>query len=385
MGIPIGKLALYPALSGMDPNMLLPVTLDVGTNNKVYLEDPSYIGLREVRITGDEYDEFIDEFMTSVTKIWGKNCLIQFEDFGNNNAFRLLEKYKENYCTFNDDIQGTAAVTAAGIIASTRLTKLQLKDQTFLFYGAGEAAIGTAKLLVTAMKKEGLTDEDARKRLWLYDSKGLVTSGRPSGGITHHKEPFAKNVTHTKDLVEAIKLSNATGIIGVSAQAGVFTPEVLKQMVKQNERPLVFPLSNPTSKAECTAEEAFKYTDGKCVFASGSPFQPLEVNGQIVYPGQGNNAYIFPGVAMAAIFTLAKAIPDETFLVAAESLAEQVTEKDLHEGRLFPPLSSIREVTLKIAAATTQFLYQKGLATYEPEPKDKLEFIRSNQYSFDYD
>lgn len=384
MGIPIGKLALYSALSGIDPKMLLPVTLDVGTNNESYLKDPSYLGLREKRLTGPEYDQLVDEFMVAATEVWGGNCLIQFEDFGNSNAFRLLEKYQDSYCTFNDDIQGTASVTAAGIIASTRITKLQLKDQTFLFYGAGEAAIGTAKLLVFALKKQGLTEEQARNRIWLYDSKGLVTLDRPLGGITHHKEPFAKKAEHTRDLLEAIKVSKATGLIGVSAQAGVFTREVLEQMARQNERPLVFPLSNPTSKAECTAEEAFKHTGGKCVFASGSPFEPVQVNGKTVYPGQGNNAYIFPGVAMAAIFTSAKAIPDETFLVAAESLAEQVTEKDILEGRLFPPLSSIREVTLRIAAASAQFLYQQRLATYQPEPKDKLQFIRSNQYSFEY-
>lgn len=384
MGIPIGKLALYSALSGIDPSFLLPVTLDVGTNNDSLLTDSSYIGLREKRITGAEYDEFVDEFMSSVTKQWGSNCLIQFEDFGNSNAFRLLEKYQETFCTFNDDIQGTASVTAAGILASKRITQMQLKDQIFLFYGAGEAAIGTARLLVTAMMKEGSSESDARHRIWLYDSKGLVTVDRPTGGITHHKEPFAKVTTHTTDLLEAIILSKATAIIGVSAQSGVFTPQVLTQMAEQNARPLIFPLSNPTSKAECTAEQAFQYTSGRCIFASGSPFDPVDVDGRKMYPGQGNNAYIFPGVAMAVIFTQAKAIPDEVFLVAAESLAKQVTQDDLTQGRLFPPLSSIREVTLNIAADVASFLYQQNLAEHRPEPDDKLHFIRSNQYDFSY-
>lgn len=385
MGIPVGKLALYSALSGIDPSLTLPVQLDVGCNTQGILNDPYYIGLRQKRVTGPKYDGLIDEFMHACVKKWGKTCLIQFEDFGNKNAFRLLHKYEKDFCTFNDDIQGTASVTVAGIIASCRITGKKISDHTFLFLGAGEAALGTADLLTMAMEQEGLSTDEAHDHIWLFDSRGVISPNRPTGGLDDHKLKYAKNVEHTKNFEHIVELSNASAIIGVSAQPGLFTESILRKMAAQNDRPLIFPLSNPTSRAECTAEQAYTVTEGRCIFASGSPFDPVTVDGRTYVPGQGNNAYIFPGVAMAAIYTGATTIPNETFLVAARALADQVTQHHLDEGRLFPPLSSVREVTLEIAAHVAEWLYQKGIATLKPEPQNKLSFFKGKQYEFTYD
>ncbi|XP_064489463.1 NADP-dependent malic enzyme-like isoform X2 [Ornithodoros turicata] len=386
MGIPVGKLALYTALAGIPPERTLPVLLDFGTQNEVALADPYYIGLRQKRVRGAPYDEFLDEFMQAVVKRFGKNCLIQFEDFGNRNAFKLLDKYKNSYCTFNDDIQGTASVAVAGILASMRITKRALSSNTFLFMGAGEASLGIAELLVMAMTKEGVTKEDARNRIWMLDSRGLIVKGRePNGDSTQsHKEKFAKDAKLMHNLLEIVKFVKPTILIGASAQSNAFNKEILECMCENAERPVVFALSNPTHKAECTAEHAYTYTDGKCVFASGSPFPAFNYKGRTFHPGQGNNAYIFPGIALGALACGASTISDEVFYIAAKTVAEYVNEQNLEEGRVYPPLTSIHDVSLNIAAELLPYFYSTGVATVKPEPKDKIAFLKSKQYDFSY-
>uniref|UniRef100_A0A8D3E9I6 Malic enzyme n=1 Tax=Scophthalmus maximus TaxID=52904 RepID=A0A8D3E9I6_SCOMX len=369
MGIPVGKLALYTACGGVRPQQCLPVLLDVGTDNQTLLDDPLYIGLKHKRIRGKEYDDLIDEFMQAVTDKYGMNCLIQFEDFANTNAFRILNKYRHRYCTFNDDIQGTASVAVAGILAALKITKNKLLDHTFVFQGAGEAALGIAHLLIMAMAKEGVTREEAAKRIWMVDSKGLIVKGR--GNLNHEKEEFAHDYPHLKTLEEVVHTIKPSAIIGVAAIGGAFTEKIITDMASFNERPIIFALSNPTSKAECTAEQCYNLTEGRGIFASGSPFDKVTLaDGRTFYPGQGNNAYVFPGVALGVIACRVRHISDDVFLTTAEAIADMVTEEHLAEGRLFPPLSTIREVSFKIAVkVATQttivhFISNDSLLTY---------------------
>ncbi|KAM9247661.1 NADP-dependent malic enzyme, mitochondrial [Leptosomus discolor] len=384
MGIPVGKLALYTACGGVHPQQCLPVLLDVGTDNEALLSDPLYIGLKHKRVRGKQYDELIDEFMQAVTNKYGMNCLIQFEDFANANAFRLLNKYRNKYCTFNDDIQGTASVAVAGIFAALRITKNKLSDHKFVFQGAGEAAMGIAHLILMAMEKEGISREDAIKKIWMVDSKGLIVKGRSH--LNHEKEMFAQDHPSVNTLEEVVQKVKPTAIIGVAAIAGAFTEKILKDMAAFNERPIVFALSNPTSKAECTAEQCYRLTEGRGIFASGSPFSKVTLpNGQIFFPGQGNNAYVFPGVALGVIACGVRHISDDIFLITAESIAAEVTEQNLAEGRLYPPLDSIREVSLKIAVKIVDWAYKHGLASWYPEPADKEAFVKQLVYSPDYD
>jgi len=385
MGIPIGKLALYTACAGVCPKNCLPITLDCGTNTQSLLKDPTYFGMRSNRVTGPKYDAFIDEFMTAVIRRFGQGTLIQFEDFGNSNAFRLLEKYREKYLTFNDDIQGTAAVAVAGIIAGVRIKKQRISDQTFLFQGAGEAALGIADLLVAAMVQEKTSLEDAKKKIWLVDSKGLVVKNRPKGGSTPLKDVFAKEVSPIDSLEDAVNFAKPSVIIGVAAIGGAFTEKVLHSMASFNKQPIIFALSNPTHKAECTAEQAYKITKGTCVFASGSPFDPVTLDGKVYQPGQGNNAYIFPGVGLAVTLFGVRHIPDTFFLHSAEALADMVTKEEIENGLVYPPLNKIREVSVRLSARLGEFCYANKLATLYPEPKDKEEFVRANIYSTAYE
>jgi len=386
MGIPVGKLALNTAIAGIPPSQTLPITLDVGTNSQELLEDTDYIGLRHKRVTGQLYDEFIDEFMEAVVRRYGQNTLIQFEDFGNHNAFRFLEKYRHKFCTFNDDIQGTASVAVAGVLAALKATNTVLSDHTFLFQGAGEAALGIASLIGMAVEKmEGIPYEEAIKKMWLKDSRGLIVKDRPEGGISEHKAPFAHEHAPMAELGEIVKELKPTVLIGAAATPNVFTPEIIKDMATFNEQPVIFALSNPTSMAECTAEEAYVHSEGRAVFASGSPFPTYQGFGKTYEPGQGNNAYIFPGVSLGVICTGIHHIEDSVFLSAAEGLADMVTEDDLAVGRLYPPLSSLREISVKIATKVATEAYKSGTASTYPEPEDKELFIRNQLYNYSYD
>ncbi|XP_060937091.1 NADP-dependent malic enzyme isoform X2 [Limanda limanda] len=384
MGIPVGKLALYTACGGMPPEQCLPVMLDVGTDNEELLKDPLYIGLRHKRVRGQAYDDLLDEFMKAVSNRYGIDCLIQFEDFANVNAFRLLSKYRNKYCTFNDDIQGTAAVAVAGLLAALRITKTKMGDHTIVFQGAGEAAMGIAELITMAMEKEGLKQEESLKKIWMVDSKGLIVKGRDN--LTHEKERFAHEHPQMRKLEDVVRKLKPTAIIGVAAIPGAFTEQIIMDMASFNERPIIFALSNPTSKAECTAEQCYTLTQGQAIFASGSPFDPVTLpDGRTFYPGQGNNAYIFPGVGLGVTACAIRQITEEIFLTAAETLAHLVTEKDLSEGRLYPPLCSIRDVSAKLAVKIMEYAYEHNLASLRPEPSDKEAYVRSLTYSTDYD
>ncbi|XP_041047883.1 NAD-dependent malic enzyme, mitochondrial isoform X2 [Carcharodon carcharias] len=349
MGIPVGKLCLYTTCAGIDPRTCLPVCIDVGTDNEMLLKDPFYMGLYQKRDRSHRYDELLDEFMEAVVTKYGRNTLIQFEDFGNKNAFRLLKKYQENYCTFNDDIQGTAAVALAGLLSAQRVTNKPISEHKYLFLGAGE--------------------------------------GR-SEPIEDHQEAYAHPAPdHVgKTFLDAINILQPTAIIGVAGAGRLFTKEVISAMGNINERPIIFALSNPTDKAECTADEAYTLTEGRCLFASGSPFRPVTLpDGRVFYPGQGNNAYIFPGVALAVILIGVRNISSQIFLEAAKALAEQVTNDELAQGSLYPPLSKIREVSIKTAVKVTEYLYANNLAFEFPEPKDKEGFFLSRVWKTDYE
>lgn len=381
MGIPIGKLSLYTACAGVNPSLCLPITIDVGTNNEELLTDPLYIGLLQNRVRGEEYDELIDEFIWAVQDVF-PGALIQFEDFSNQNAFRLLQKYERQVCTFNDDIQGTAGVTLAGIFSALRITGQKLIEQKILFQGAGEAGIGIADLIVSAMVAEGLSHKEAQQQCWLVDSKGLVVKSRDN--LQEHKLAYAHDHEFVPDLFSAVEKLKPTILLGVSGQPQTFTQSIVEAMGRINERPVIFALSNPTSKAECTAEQAYRWTNGRVIFASGSPFDPVILNGRTYIPGQGNNAYVFPGVGLGVIECGARHVTEEMFFAAAKALANEVTEDDLASGCIYPPLTQIREVSAVIATAVAEVAYELGLATVE-RSEDVLAYMKSRQYQPDYE
>jgi len=380
MGIPVGKLSLYTACAGVHPQLCLPITLDVGTNNAAMLEDLFYVGLRQRRITGAAYDELIEEFITAATEVF-PGVVIQFEDFANHNAFRLLKKYRDRICTFNDDIQGTAAVALAGIFSALRITGAKFSEQKLLFLGAGEAATGICDLVASAMMAEGLSEAAARQRCWAVDSRGLVVKSRTD--LAEHKLAYAHEHAPVGDFLSAIRALKPTAIVGVAAVGGTFTQEVLEEMARINERPIIFALSNPTSKAECNAEEAYRWTKGRALFACGSPFDPVKFDGKTYVPRQGNNSYIFPGVGLGAIAGRARRITDEMFMVAANTLAQLVTEADLAQGSLYPALPRIREVSAHIAAAVAETAYKNGYAG-KPRPSDVLADVRAQMFDPHY-
>ncbi|KAK6737759.1 hypothetical protein RB195_020080 [Necator americanus] len=385
MGIPVGKLALYVALGGIQPQWCLPVVIDVGTNNQKLLDDPFYIGLRRRRVRGPEYELLLDNFMKAATKRFGRDTLIQFEDFAFENAYTLLDRYKNEYCVFNDDIQGTASVVVAGLLAATRVTGKPLSEKKMVFLGAGAAGLGVAELCVNQMVDEGISEKEACDKIYMMDVGGLITKSRHRSLTDRHLR-FAKDMNETKSLLEVIQKVQPEVLIGASTVAGAFTEEIIREMARINKRPVIFALSNPTTKAECTAEAAYRFTDGSVLFASGSPFDNVELNGKIYKPGQGNNSYIFPGVALAAIVFKAKHIPDKAFLIAARRCAQSVSVKSLEEyARLYPRLRDIRELSVHIAIDVGNFLYENNLATLHPEPEDKEMYIRSQIYSVEYD
>jgi malate dehydrogenase (oxaloacetate-decarboxylating)(NADP+) len=354
----------------------MPVMLDVGTDNERLLNDPLYNGLERRRERGKLYDDLVEEFVTAASEVF-PGVLIQFEDFGNTNAFRFLAQYRDQACVFNDDIQGTGAVAVAGLIASLRITGQKLTDQKLLFLGAGEAGIGIADVFVAALVEEGLTPEDARNNCWFVDSKGLVTKSRDDLAV--HKLPYAHEHAGCTDFLSAVNALHPTAILGLSGQPQTFTKSVVEAMAKINDRPVIFALSNPTSKAECTAEQAYSWSDGRAIFASGSPFDPVTIGNQTLVPGQGNNAYIFPGVGLGVITSQSRTVTDEMFLAAAHSLANQVTESDIQRGRLYPSLSRIREVSALIARDVAKIAYDDQLTDKE-EPDDLLADIHQHMY-----
>jgi malate dehydrogenase (oxaloacetate-decarboxylating)(NADP+) len=363
MGIPIGKLSLYVACAGIHPDQCLPVMLDLGTNNTSLREHPLYLGYPHDRIKGKEYYELVDEFVEAVQDKYPK-ALIQFEDFLTPNAFALLNKYRNRVLCFNDDIQGTAAVALAGVYASTRITGINFSDLRIMFLGAGSAATGIGDLMVSAFKEAGLQEEMARKRLWFVDVDGLVVAKRFN--LMPHNKPYAHDHEHL-NFVDAIKAIKPHILIGATGAPGTFTREVVESMSAVTEKPVIFALSNPTSRSECTAEQAYEWSHGKAIFASGSPFSPVEYKGKTYRHGQGNNAYIFPGVGLGAVSCSASHITDDMFLVAAKVLAKIVTREDLDAGALYPPLKNIRQISLDIATALAEQACALGCAR-EPSP-----------------
>ena len=375
MGIPIGKLALYTACAGVPPSLCLPVTIDVGTNNEALIEDQLYLGLRQPRVRGEAYHAFIDEFVQAVGDLYPK-CCIQWEDFANINAVPILANYRDNICTYNDDIQGTAAVALAGMYGAVRISRQKLTEQRFLFLGAGSAATGIAELISQAMTKEGLMPQQARGRNILFDVEGLLTTSRK---LMAFQQPFAIDHAPIGNFVEAIKALKPTGIIGVSTVPKLFNQQVIEAMSEINERPIIFPYSNPTSRSECTAEEAYTWSNGRAIFASGSPFPPLTVNGKHFVPGQGNNVYIFPATGMAVYATEATRVTDEMFIVAAKAVAEQVGDDSLEAGLIYPPQSKILTASLKVAEKIAEHIFDHGLAR-APRPKDIVRLIAEKAY-----
>jgi len=376
MGIPIGKLSLYTACAGVPPQYCLPIVLDVGTNNQVLLDDPLYQGLRQHRVRGEEYLAFVDQFVMAVEQLYPK-CCIQWEDFANFNAVPLLARYRNKICTFNDDIQGTAGVALAGIYGALRITGGKLAQQRFLFLGAGSAATGIAELISLAMEREGVDLAAARQRNALFDINGLLVTSRKD--LADFQKPFAQDVPAVSTFVEAVEALKPTGIIGVSTVPKLFNREVIEAMAKINERPIIFPYSNPTSRSECTAEEAYRWSGGRAVFASGSPFPPVEIDGRHFVPGQGNNVYIFPAMGMAVFATEATRVTEDMFIVAAQAVAEQVTQENLSMGLIYPPQSHILNASLHVAERIAACIFEKGLARV-PRPDDIGALIRARAY-----
>jgi malate dehydrogenase (oxaloacetate-decarboxylating)(NADP+) len=375
IGIPIGKLALYVACAGIQPNQCLPIMLDVGTNNVEYLHDNYYLGLNQNRISGDAYYDFVDEFIQGVKETF-PDALIQFEDFLTPNAYSLLNKYRNDVLCFNDDIQGTAGVALAGIYASTRISGLNFKDMKIMFLGAGSAATGIADLLCYALQREGLSESEARQRLWFVDIEGLVVKSRK--GLLPHNEPYMHEHEQL-GFIDAINEIKPDVLIGATGAPHTFTHDVIAAMSKVNKRPTIFALSNPTSRAECTAMEAYDWSDGKVIFASGSPFAPVNIDNKEFAPGQGNNVYIFPGIGLGAIISETSVITEDMFLIAAQVLAEQVSQNDLDKGTIYPPLKNIREVSYNIALAVAEHAYA-GKTTKRERPDNLEKIIKDYMY-----
>ena len=377
MGIPIGKLALYTAVGGVPPQFTLPVLIDAGTNNEALLTDPLYLGIKQTRASDEELDAFVDEFVSAVQAEFPQ-ALIQFEDWAGNDAIRHLERYRDRVCCFNDDIQGTAAVALAGLLGALRITGAPLARQRFLFLGAGSASIGVAELLVKSMSAAGLPIDEARSRIALFDRQGLITADRVQ--LHDYQRPFAQRHAPITDFATAIEALRPTGIIGLSTVGGAFDRRVIEAVSRVNERPMIFPYSNPTSRSECTAEQAYTWSEGRAVFASGSPFAPVRIGDRTFIPGQGNNVYIFPAMGMAAFATGARRVTDEMFIAAAGGVAEKVTQTDVAMGLIYPPVSAILETELRAAAKVAQVIFDRDFATVERPSGDLEAWIRSHAY-----
>jgi len=376
LGIPIGKLALYTGCAGVPPEFTLPIVLDTGTNNESYLNDPLYPGLKHKRVTGKEYDDFIEAFVLAINEVFPKVC-IQWEDFKGVDAIRILNTFRDKVCTYNDDIQGTAAIATAGFISISRLMGKPFTWQKFLFLGAGAAAFGIADLLVQKFMKDGLTREEALEHIWMFDVNGLLVQSRTD--LADYQKQFAHKGVFTNDFAEAVLQVKPTAIIGVSTVGGAFNQQVIENMCRVNERPIIFPYSNPTSHSECTAEQAYTWSKGKAVFASGSPFAPITYKGKIFTPGQGNNVFIFPAMGLAIFVTEATRVTDNMFIIAAEAVAEQVTIEDFEMGLIYPQVKDILKVSLNVAVRVAEEIFATGLAGIE-KPEDIRAFIKSKMF-----
>jgi malic enzyme len=372
MGIPIGKLSLYTLCAGVPPYRTLPIMLDVGTDNRDRLADPLYLGLRQPRIRGEAYQDFIDRFVAAVQRVFPQT-LLQWEDLLKENAIRQLARFRHQVCSFNDDIQGTAAVVLAGVVGALRITGQALVEQRILFAGAGASATGISHLLVEAMHQEGLPTSEGRKRIWLVDSRGLVTTARE--GLEEYKAPFARDRNeaggyacrdHSRiTLEEAVRNAEPTILIGTSGTPNMFSEAIVRLMAKTNRRPVIFPLSNPTSKSECTPEDAIRWSDGRAIVATGSPFPPVTYNGNRFRIGQGNNAFVFPGIGLGVWLAGATQVTDGMFLEAARALSTQLTESDLEESSVYPQLTRIRDCSLSVACAVIRRAVSEGHASAE--------------------
>ncbi|KAJ3277844.1 hypothetical protein HK104_002915 [Borealophlyctis nickersoniae] len=347
MGIPIGKLSLYIAAAGFDPSRTLPITLDMGTNNQRYLEDPLYLGTRRNRPEDPEFFDFVDAVMAAIKQKWPK-MLVQFEDFSSEHAFACLDRYREKYLTFNDDIQGTGAVILSGFINAINLSNIPIQKHKVLFFGAGSAGVGVASQLKEHfIRSGGMSEQDARDAFWLVDSKGLVTFDR-GDKLPQHKTLFARSDNggkQFKSLMDVIRYVKPTALIGLSSQGGAFTQDTIAMMAELNERPIVFPLSNPATNAECTFEQTVEWTNGRVLFASGTAFPSMEFNGKLYEPGQGNNMYIFPGLGLGAVLAKAGRVSDDMVYQSAVTLAEARNEEERSKELLYPTLERIREVS----------------------------------------
>jgi malate dehydrogenase (oxaloacetate-decarboxylating)(NADP+) len=375
-GIPIGKLQLYTACAGVPPQYLLPMYLDAGTNNQQYLHDPLYLGMRKARPPTEELYSFVDEFVEAVQELFPK-CCIHFEDWTGVDAVHLLQRYRDKYCVYNDDVQGTAGITLAGMINATKLKGTKLKDEKYLFLGAGSAGIGLANLLCSALVAQGMTLKDAQSRVYMFDINGLLESTRTD--LVDFQKPYAHKHAPTRDFVAAIGSIKPTTIIGVSTIGGAFTQKVIEAMARINERPVVLALSNPTEKAECTPEQAYTWSKGKAIYAAGVQFPPVHLNGQTFLPGQANNFYIFPAVGMAIFATQASRVTDEMFIEAASAVADQVPPELLKRGLLYPLQSNILETEIQTAARVAKLVFDSGVARVG-RPADMVAFIRSHVY-----
>jgi malate dehydrogenase (oxaloacetate-decarboxylating)(NADP+) len=376
MGIPIGKLALYTACAGVPPSRCLPVTLDVGTDTASIRDDRFYLGRRVPRLAGEAFDALIDEFVTATQQVF-PGVVVQFEDFNNASAFRLLARYRDRLCCFNDDIQGTGAMGLAGLYAAARITGRKISDERILFLGAGEACLGVGAAIVSTLQREGLGLEQARSQCLFIDSRGTVVAGRTD--LPPHKRAFAQDRAALPDLVKTIEAFRPTVLFGACGRGAIFTQPALEAMAKTCPQPVVFALSNPTSKSECTAEQAYAWTGGRAIFASGSPFDPVELDGKTHASGQANNSYVFPGVGLGILVSGAKRVTDAMFFAAATALASRVTEEDLAVGRIFPLQTRMREVAEAVASAVARVAFEEGLAT-RPVPADLPATVRQAMY-----
>ena len=379
-GIPIGKLQLYTACAGVPPQYLLPMYLDAGTNNEQYLRDPLYLGMRKTRPSTAELNSFVDEFVEAVQEVFPK-CCIHFEDWAGIDAVRLLQRYRDKYCVYNDDVQGTAGITLAGMINATKLKNTKLKDEKYLFLGAGSAGIGLANLLCSALVAQGMTLEEAQSRVYMFDINGLLESTRKD--LVDFQKPYAHHHEPTRDFVAAIESIKPTTIIGVSTIGGAFNQKVIEAMSRINDRPVILALSNPTEHAECTPEQAYTWSKGKAIYAAGVQFGPVHFNGQTFQPGQANNFYIFPAVGMAIFATQAKRVTDAMFIEAGQAVADQVPSDLLQQGLLYPLQSNILETEIQTAARVAKLVFDAGLARVE-RPADMVAFIRKHVYKPEY-